>query len=624
MHPPRRTRRRPRRRRAGPRRHHRDGMREGMRGGGRVFGHGGLRFVLLQLIADKPSHGYELIKAIEDRLGGSYSPSPGTVYPTLTLLEELGYLTRGRRPMPAAASATASPTAGQDFLAENRVTTDAMLARMQGGVDGAGPRGGRPPQVTRAIENLKLAMRMRLSREPLTPSASQRLRRRARQRGPATGTDLTMHDTDTLDPSLHPRPHCRTACATRCAFAGSKSARCSASRRTWCASRSAAMTLEGFTSPGFDDHVKLIFPDAATGVLTLPTIGADGSRSGRPAPRPTMRDYTPRRFDAEARHAGDRLRAARGRPRHALGRAGASRATSIGIGGPRGSFIVPIDFDWHLLVGDDTALPAIARRLAELPAGARALVLAEVDGAGRPHRAARAGPRSTCVWVHRDDAAPNPAEPPLLDCAAQRAPARRATSTAGWAASPPPPRPCARTWSTSAAPIRSGSARRATGAGAPPPRTIRTTNKGAVRREAPRARTVRLLMGAVFSALHDSKALPAFSPLSAALRPAAPAAGARFGLRISSSSGIAASVITIMIAEVVQVADQRALPRDLGVEQRQAAEGVGVHHRRQAGQAQVARAPRWPRAAHAPRSSLRSAAPARSRCRRCCRCCAAG
>ncbi|MGJ7564333.1 PadR family transcriptional regulator [Variovorax sp. GB1R11] len=136
-------------------------------GGGRVFGHGGLRFVLLQLIADKPAHGYELIKAIEDRLGGSYAPSPGVVYPTLTLLEEMGYLSvetadnGGRKRY----SITDS---GQEFLVANRETADAMMSRMSGGVDGAGPRGGRPPQVTRAIENLKLAMRMRLSGTPLT------------------------------------------------------------------------------------------------------------------------------------------------------------------------------------------------------------------------------------------------------------------------------------------------------------------------------------------------------------------------------------------------------------------------------------------------------------------------
>jgi len=151
---------------------HEDGLtggrgHRGGRGGGRVFGHGGLRFVLLQLIADKPAHGYELIKAIEDRLGGSYAPSPGVVYPTLTLLEELGYLSvetadnGGRKRY----SITDS---GQEFLAANREMADAMMARMTGGVDGAGPRGGRPPQVTRAIENLKLAMRMRLSGPTLT------------------------------------------------------------------------------------------------------------------------------------------------------------------------------------------------------------------------------------------------------------------------------------------------------------------------------------------------------------------------------------------------------------------------------------------------------------------------
>lgn len=138
-------------------------------GGGRIFGHGGLRFVLLQLIADKPAHGYELIKAIEDRLGGAYAPSPGIVYPTLTLLEELGHLAVDTADGSSRKRYSATD-AGREFLAANRATTDALMARMQAGVDGAGPRGGRPPQVTRAIENLKLAMRMRLSAEALTPA----------------------------------------------------------------------------------------------------------------------------------------------------------------------------------------------------------------------------------------------------------------------------------------------------------------------------------------------------------------------------------------------------------------------------------------------------------------------
>lgn len=136
--------------------------------GGRIFSHGGLRFVLLKLISDKPSHGYELIKLIEDRLGGSYSPSPGTVYPTLTLLDEQDYL-RVEEADLGGRKRYCITEAGLAFLEENRVIVDAMMARMQGGVDGAGPRGTRPPQVMRAVENLKLAMRMRLSREALTP-----------------------------------------------------------------------------------------------------------------------------------------------------------------------------------------------------------------------------------------------------------------------------------------------------------------------------------------------------------------------------------------------------------------------------------------------------------------------
>lgn len=145
---------------------------DAQRGGGgrrRMFDGGELRLVLLRLIADAPRHGYELIKAIEDRLGGSYAPSPGIVYPTLTLLEELGHLDIDTADGSSRKRYRATE-AGREYLAAHRATTDELMARMQGGADGAGPRGGRPPQVTRAIENLKLAMRMRLSGEPLTPA----------------------------------------------------------------------------------------------------------------------------------------------------------------------------------------------------------------------------------------------------------------------------------------------------------------------------------------------------------------------------------------------------------------------------------------------------------------------
>src|SRR5690242_5212614 len=66
------------------------GRRGGFRGG-RMFEQGDLKYVILKLLEEKPRHGYEIIKELEDRFRGVYAPSPGTVYPTLTMLEDLGY-----------------------------------------------------------------------------------------------------------------------------------------------------------------------------------------------------------------------------------------------------------------------------------------------------------------------------------------------------------------------------------------------------------------------------------------------------------------------------------------------------------------------------------------------------
>lgn len=141
----------------------RHGMRGGWRGG-RVFDHGDLRLIILQLIAEKPRHGYELIKAIEDQLGGAYSPSPGVIYPTLTMLEELGYATV------AAADGskklyTVTPE-GSAHLDANRSAVETVFARMR--EVGAAYGGGPAPQILRAMENLRMALRMRIGRGPLT------------------------------------------------------------------------------------------------------------------------------------------------------------------------------------------------------------------------------------------------------------------------------------------------------------------------------------------------------------------------------------------------------------------------------------------------------------------------
>jgi DNA-binding PadR family transcriptional regulator len=132
-------------------------------GGGRVFDQGDLRWVILKLIADKPSHGYELIKAIEERLGGAYSPSPGVVYPTLTLLEELGYVTVVQSE--GARKAYGITEEGTKALEENQAAVDAIFQRIDAVAERAG--GGPAPQVVRAMENLRTALRLKLEQGKL-------------------------------------------------------------------------------------------------------------------------------------------------------------------------------------------------------------------------------------------------------------------------------------------------------------------------------------------------------------------------------------------------------------------------------------------------------------------------
>ena len=93
-----------------------------------MFGHGDLKFVILSLLEERPRHGYDIIKAIEEKSGGVYQPSPGTVYPTLTLLEEMGF---------ARALADESgkkvyeiTDAGRQHLAEHRGTVDDIFSRV--------------------------------------------------------------------------------------------------------------------------------------------------------------------------------------------------------------------------------------------------------------------------------------------------------------------------------------------------------------------------------------------------------------------------------------------------------------------------------------------------------------
>ena len=96
--------------------------------GGRMFEQGDLKYVILQLLEEKPRHGYEIIKALEERFGGMYSPSAGTVYPTLTLLEDLGY---ARVNLEEGGKKTYSITdEGRAYLGQNRSAVDDIFDRI--------------------------------------------------------------------------------------------------------------------------------------------------------------------------------------------------------------------------------------------------------------------------------------------------------------------------------------------------------------------------------------------------------------------------------------------------------------------------------------------------------------
>jgi DNA-binding PadR family transcriptional regulator len=136
---------------------------------GRMFDGGELKLVILALIAEKPRHGYEIIKELGERVGGDYSPSPGVVYPTLTMLEEMGYA-RASQDEQGRKLYAITPE-GEKALAENRPQVDAILARVSAREE-AYERGGMG-SVIRAMINLRAATKLRLRSRSATPDQIQ-------------------------------------------------------------------------------------------------------------------------------------------------------------------------------------------------------------------------------------------------------------------------------------------------------------------------------------------------------------------------------------------------------------------------------------------------------------------
>ena len=137
------------------------GRRGGGRGRRRMFESGELRLVLLKLIADEPRHGYDLIRAIEELTGGDYAPSPGVVYPTLTLLQDMGLIEEAagegaRKPFQVTAE-------GREHLEQNASDVEELFDRLEEA--GSHRRRGHRPEIGRAIGNLMTALKNRIAHE---------------------------------------------------------------------------------------------------------------------------------------------------------------------------------------------------------------------------------------------------------------------------------------------------------------------------------------------------------------------------------------------------------------------------------------------------------------------------
>lgn len=141
----------------------------GRHGRGRMFGSGDLRLVLLALIAEKPSHGYELIRAIEAKFGGGYAPSPGAVYPTLTLLEEQDFVRS--EVGDGSKKVYAITPEGEAHLRENDEAVRGIMARME--LSARAMPGERADSVREAMHTLRHALGMQ---RRWSPEEAERVR----------------------------------------------------------------------------------------------------------------------------------------------------------------------------------------------------------------------------------------------------------------------------------------------------------------------------------------------------------------------------------------------------------------------------------------------------------------
>ncbi len=150
---------------------HREGFGRGFgRGRERLFDAGDIKLVILRLLSGQPSYGYQLIKTMEERLGGGYTPSAGVVYPTLTMLEEEGLTAATQTDGKKVYSVTEE---GLKYLEANKERVGQLFERLE--ETGRGFRRGRSPELMKAFMDLRGAVMSKVWRKSATPEQIKRI-----------------------------------------------------------------------------------------------------------------------------------------------------------------------------------------------------------------------------------------------------------------------------------------------------------------------------------------------------------------------------------------------------------------------------------------------------------------
>jgi len=142
-------------------------------GGGRerLFDGGDIKLVILKLLSEQPSYGYQLMKTMEERLAGGYTPSAGVIYPTLTMLEEEGLIVAATSEGPKKVYSVTPQ--GLEFLEANKERLGGLFARLEEAKEEF--QRGRSPELMKAFMNLRSAIGARLVRGAITPEQIQKL-----------------------------------------------------------------------------------------------------------------------------------------------------------------------------------------------------------------------------------------------------------------------------------------------------------------------------------------------------------------------------------------------------------------------------------------------------------------